>query len=89
LIVVQILLGAGTWIVKFSVPVWAADWLPMEPIAIQADGWLQTNVITAHVAVGSLLLVTALSIALFALRLLANSPAVRSVSTTSRMGAAT
>ncbi|MGD9636887.1 MAG: heme A synthase, partial [Pirellulales bacterium] len=60
LLVVQILLGGGTWIMKFAVPVWAADWLPLEPMANQADGWLQTHIITAHVAVGSLLLVTSL-----------------------------
>lgn len=89
LIVVQILLGAGTWIVKFAVPVWAADWLPIEPMANQADGWLQTHVITAHVAVGSLLLVTALSIALYSLRLLARVPAVQSLAATPRMGVAT
>ncbi|MGD9635725.1 MAG: hypothetical protein AB7U97_20750, partial [Pirellulales bacterium] len=71
------------------VPVWAADWLPLEPMANQADGWLQTHIITAHVAVGSLLLVTSLSIALYALRLLARTPAVRPLAASPRMGVAT
>ena len=31
-----------------------AAWLPFAPFAIQADGWLQTHIITAHVAIGSL-----------------------------------
>ena len=43
-------------------------WLPFSPFAIQADGWLQTNVITAHVAVGSLLLGTSAALALMAWR---------------------
>lgn len=85
----QVLLGAGTWIVKFAVPVWAADWLPFEPMANQADGWLQTHIVTAHVAVGSLLLVTSLSVALYALRLLATSPIVLPRASAPRMGVAT
>lgn len=89
LLLVQVLLGAGTWIVKFAVPVWAADWLPWEFSANQADGWLQTHVITAHVAVGSLLLVTSLAIALYALRLLAAAPVARSLASAPRMGVAT
>lgn len=89
LLLLQVLLGAGTWIVKFAVPVWAADWLPFVLPANQADGWLQTHVITAHVAVGSLLLVTSLSVALYALRLLAAAPVVRSVGAAPRMGVAT
>jgi cytochrome c oxidase assembly protein subunit 15 len=89
LLLVQVLLGAGTWIVKFAVPVWAADWLPMEPLAVQADGWLQTHVITAHVAVGSLLLVTSLAVALYALRQLATVPRVHTLTAAPRMGVAT
>jgi cytochrome c oxidase assembly protein subunit 15 len=89
LIVLQILLGAGTWVVKFAVPAWAADWLPLEPMANQADGWLQTHVITAHVAVGSLLLVTSLAIVLYALRLLARLPEAQPLATSPRIGVAT
>jgi cytochrome c oxidase assembly protein subunit 15 len=70
LLVVQLVLGAGTWIVKFAVPSWAAGWLPPMTVAIQDGGALQTHVITAHVAVGSLLLATALALALYAHRLL-------------------
>ncbi len=88
LIVVQLLLGGSTWIVKFAVPGWATPWLPASEFAIQADGWLQTNIITAHVAVGSLMLVTSLAIALFALRSLgATSVAVRQ--TSAKIGVAT
>jgi cytochrome c oxidase assembly protein subunit 15 len=78
LLFAQLLLGAGTWIVKFSAPSWAAGWVSTG-FAIQDGGWLQTHVITAHVAVGSLLLATSLAMALFAQRLLPSPVAVSTV----------
>jgi cytochrome c oxidase assembly protein subunit 15 len=69
LLCVQLALGAGTWVVKFSVPSWAAGWVSTGG-PIQDGGWLQTHVITAHVAVGSLLFATSLALALYAHRLL-------------------
>jgi len=69
LVMIQLALGAGTWIVKFSVPAWASQVISTGSVAIQEGGWLQTHVITAHQAVGSLLLVTSLSLTLFCLRL--------------------
>jgi cytochrome c oxidase assembly protein subunit 15 len=89
LIVVQLLLGGGTWIVKFAVPAWAAPWLPISPFAIQADGWLQTNVITAHVAVGSLMLATSAATALYALRSLAAGAAPVRQTASGKIGVAT
>lgn len=70
LLLVQLALGAGTWIVKFAVPSWARDWISSGNVAIHDGGWLQTHVITAHVAVGSLLLAASLALALYAQRLL-------------------
>jgi heme a synthase len=78
LIFVQLSLGAGTWIVKFAVPSWASSWFSIGPSTIQEGGWLQTHVITAHVAVGSLLLATAVALALFANRLLPTTSVARS-----------
>jgi cytochrome c oxidase assembly protein subunit 15 len=69
---VQLALGAGTWIVKFSVPHWAAGWVPAPGAAIQDGGWLQVHTITAHVAVGSLLFATSLALALWTQRLRAS-----------------
>jgi heme a synthase len=66
LVLVQVLLGAGTWIVKFAVPAWAAEWLPAQTASVQEGGWLQTHVITAHVATGSLILATSVVLALYA-----------------------
>jgi cytochrome c oxidase assembly protein subunit 15 len=70
LVLVQVMLGAATWIVKFSVPEWATGIITPGSVAIAEGGWLQTHVITAHVAVGSLLLVTSWMLALYAARLL-------------------
>jgi cytochrome c oxidase assembly protein subunit 15 len=71
LLILQLVLGAGTWVVKFAAPSWAPDWLRPGQLAVQDGGWLQTHVITAHVAVGSLMLATSLALALFAVRVLA------------------
>jgi cytochrome c oxidase assembly protein subunit 15 len=79
LLIVQLALGAGTWIVKFSIPTWAANWISTGSVAIQNGGWLQTHVITAHVAVGSLLLATSLALALYVHRLLPAASIARCV----------
>lgn len=73
LLVLQILLGASTWIVKFAVPVWASDWLSPQSFSVQEGGWIQTHVITAHVATGSLMLGISVALALYAQRFLADS----------------
>jgi heme a synthase len=70
LLTLQLAFGAGTWIVKFAVPAWAPGWIIASRAAVQDGGWLQTHIITAHVATGSLLLVTSLALALYAQRLL-------------------
>jgi heme a synthase len=88
LLAVQLLLGASTWVLKFSVPDWAARWLPWNDFANSAGGWLATHIITGHVAVGSLLLGTSVATALVALRRLASAaPGYRGAA--SAMGATT
>jgi cytochrome c oxidase assembly protein subunit 15 len=89
LITVQILLGLATWIVKYAVPDWAASWWLLPEFTIQAGGWLQTHVVTAHVAVGSLLLATSVALALLSLRLLATSSAPLPQSVARKIGVAT
>jgi heme a synthase len=79
LVSLQLLLGAGTWIVKFGVPSWAAGWISTQPIAVQEGGWLQTHIITAHVAIGSLIFVTSLATALWSRRLLESAAVTRPV----------
>lgn len=79
LVSLQLLLGAGTWIVKFAVPSWAAGWVSTQPLAVQEGGWLQTHIITAHVAIGSLIFVTSLATALWSRRLLNGAAVTRPV----------
>jgi cytochrome c oxidase assembly protein subunit 15 len=77
LLVVQVALGAGTWIVKFAMPAWAVGIVGTQPFAVQEGGWLQTHIITAHVATGSLILATSVALAMYAQRLLAGVPSAR------------
>ncbi len=79
LLVVQLALGGATWVVKFAAPAWAPAWVATGRAAIQDGSWLQTHVITAHVAAGSLLLATSLALALYATRLLPASAAAEQI----------
>jgi cytochrome c oxidase assembly protein subunit 15 len=80
LVGVQLILGAATWIVKYSIPEWATGWISNAGVVIRDGGWLQTHVITAHVATGSALFGTTIAIALYAHRLLSGPASVRNVS---------
>lgn len=78
LILVQICLGAGTWLTHYGPPTWLADkvaWLAR--YTVEAGSLLQVHVTTAHVAVGSLILGTTVALALRSLRLLQAVPAPR------------
>jgi cytochrome c oxidase assembly protein subunit 15 len=77
LVVLQLALGAATWVVKYSVPGWATGWISNSAMVIRDGGWLQTHVITAHVATGSALLGTTIALALYAHRLLSGAAAVQ------------
>jgi cytochrome c oxidase assembly protein subunit 15 len=60
----QLLLGMGTWLVKYGLPGWAATWLgEMTFVNREADA-LQAAIITSHVAVGSLILALSVAIAI-------------------------
>jgi cytochrome c oxidase assembly protein subunit 15 len=87
LVFVQLLLGVATWMEKYSVPSWASEWISHPNMVIRDGGWMQTNIITAHVATGSAILGTTIAIALYAHCLLTSSPAVTHVSK-SRLGVA-
>jgi cytochrome c oxidase assembly protein subunit 15 len=67
----QLALGGGTWMMRFAAPSWAPQWADLSRHGVQDGGWVQTHIITAHVAVGSLLFVVSLAVALYALRFLA------------------
>jgi cytochrome c oxidase assembly protein subunit 15 len=70
LLVLQIGLGIGTWIVNYSWPNWDETFPFAAGYTIQAEGMLQTNVVTSHMAVGSLILATSMMIVARGLRLL-------------------
>jgi heme a synthase len=74
LLLLQVVLGASTWIVKFAVPTWADQWISAQSVAVVQGGWTQTHIITAHVAIGSLILGAAVALALYSQRLLAELP---------------
>jgi len=57
LIVCQLVLGCATWVVNYYWPGWVPDWSWTARYAvIEAKGWLQTMVVTAHQAMGSLII---------------------------------
>jgi cytochrome c oxidase assembly protein subunit 15 len=69
LIFLQLLLGAGTWVMKYSWPSWLADQTWAVGFTIEAEGLLQVLTVTAHVATGSLILGTSVMLALRSVRL--------------------
>jgi cytochrome c oxidase assembly protein subunit 15 len=77
LVGLQLVLGVATWLEKYSVPNWATGWISHSAVVIRDGGWLQTNIITAHVATGSALLGTAVALALYAHRLLSSTATIQ------------
>ncbi|MCA9168530.1 MAG: COX15/CtaA family protein [Planctomycetales bacterium] len=75
LVLLQLILGAGVWRVKYNWP----DWLPQpsswQGHIVTAEGTLQIVTVTAHVAIGSLILAMAVLVALRASRLLQGTEA--------------
>ena len=72
-------MGIATWRVRFAYPEWVRDWWGASPHAIVEHGMLQANVVTAHVAIGSLLLAAAVALALRSVRLVPASNKVANV----------
>lgn len=68
IVTLQLLLGLATWLTKYGTPVWLRALHPASSHATLADGWLQSHLVTAHQATGSLLLVTLVYIAMWAWR---------------------
>lgn len=73
-VVLQFLLGVGTWLVKYGAPDWASPWLPATIPAAVASGLTQTHTVTAHQAGGSLLLGLLASTATLAWRSTGSEP---------------
>jgi cytochrome c oxidase assembly protein subunit 15 len=56
LVIVQFMLGLATYVVKYGWPIWFESWLPAARYIIEQKSMLQANIVTGHVAVGSLLI---------------------------------
>lgn len=56
LVLAQLTLGISTWIVKFGWPSWFADYDWAATYIIAEKSFFQINIVTAHAAVGSLIL---------------------------------
>ena len=70
LFLLQILLGAGTWVTNLGFPAWFRNYVWATGYIPVAEGPLQAVTTTLHAAVGSLNLVAALSLTLWSRRLL-------------------
>ena len=68
-IVAQILLGIGTWSVKYAYPRWLPGGSFFDSYTVQAESMLQAVTVTGHVAMGSLILALATVVALRSSRL--------------------
>jgi cytochrome c oxidase assembly protein subunit 15 len=64
LVVLQVLLGASTWMVKYGLPQWAASIVGDMSFLNTANSGHQSGIVTTHMAVGSLILITTLAIAI-------------------------
>jgi cytochrome c oxidase assembly protein subunit 15 len=65
----QLALGVGTWVGKYGWPAWLGQFAWAAGYTVEAQSRGQSLTTTAHVAAGSLILVTSLMLALRALRL--------------------
>ncbi|HYW81495.1 MAG TPA: COX15/CtaA family protein, partial [Thermoguttaceae bacterium] len=67
---VQLILGAATWVTNYEWPAWFTNYVWAVEYRVVAEGRLQVIFTTAHTAVGSLVLVAALSLTIWSFRLL-------------------
>jgi heme a synthase len=74
LVSLQFVLGLLTWLVKYGVPQWFADYVWAASYTVVTKGDLQGLITTLHVAVGSLSLILALGVCLWTHRLGAVEP---------------
>lgn len=82
LLVLQICLGAGSWVVKYGWPAWLGEHTWTAEYVVRREDFISSLVLTTHVAVGSLILALSLLVSLRACRFLQATP--RRVKTASR-----
>ena len=69
LVALQLVLGGGTWVVKYSWPGWLSQFHFAARFTVEAEGMLQALIVTGHVATGSLILATGVLLSLRSFRL--------------------
>lgn len=69
LTLIQVTLGAATWVLNYGWPAWCDRFPWTEGFLVQRESFTQASVTTAHVAMGSLMLALAFTVALRSLRL--------------------
>ena len=69
LLVLQLALGAATYVMKYNWPPFMADFGFSSGMVVERNEFWSSLVTTAHVAVGSLILVTSLAMAIWSFRL--------------------
>jgi cytochrome c oxidase assembly protein subunit 15 len=74
LLLAQVALGISTWVVKYNWPTWLPEVESVGTYTVREKSMTQANVVTAHVAVGSLILVSTLWLAIRCSRLLRFEP---------------
>lgn len=63
LVGLQVSLGCGTWVVKYGFPAWFGNYPWAANHLVVNDDFYQVQIVTGHVAVGSLILATAVFLA--------------------------
>jgi hypothetical protein len=63
LIILQLTLGVGTYVVKFSWPAWLGEYQFAAAHVVREKSLMQSLITTAHVAMGSLILFVATALA--------------------------
>jgi cytochrome c oxidase assembly protein subunit 15 len=74
LVLLQMALGASTWLFKYGVPAFLADTDAASSFTVQANSWRQTQITTAHVAMGSLILAVSTALAVLSVRMIQSQP---------------
>jgi cytochrome c oxidase assembly protein subunit 15 len=76
LFIVQVILGAATWVVQYGWPYWFSGYRFAAAQTIQTNSLVQAGTVTLHMALGSLILAIAVLLSLRSLRLLKAEAAI-------------
>jgi cytochrome c oxidase assembly protein subunit 15 len=85
LVLLQLLLGAATWRVKYFWPTWLPQPASWRGAIVQAEGMLQAMTVTAHVAIGALILGMAVLCAMRTTRLVTQTTTIRATASAAKL----